>query len=117
MCPGQVFTPAPAAARVLTLRPRLPNSPPAQAGADSTCGLLRMLQSAVDAMDAFALASHHEAVFAALLRALDLRRRRPAALLSPRWVPRCPSPRPAGLSPLHLGPPSAVRSVFPCLKS
>ncbi|KAL4421861.1 hypothetical protein ABPG77_001343 [Micractinium sp. CCAP 211/92] len=68
----------------LLLPPLLGHLEPAtEAGADSTCGLLRMLQSAVDAMDASALASHHEAVFAALLRALDLRRRRPAALLSP----------------------------------
>lgn len=56
--------------------------PAAEAGAGSAVALLRLLSSAVDAMDAPALASHHEAVFAALLRALDLRRRRPAALLA-----------------------------------
>jgi hypothetical protein len=59
-------------------------SPVVQTGADSACGLLHMLGSAVDAMDVAALASHHEAVFAALLRALDMRRRRPAALLATR---------------------------------
>ncbi|KAL4423978.1 hypothetical protein ABPG75_001279 [Micractinium tetrahymenae] len=67
----------------LLLPPLLAHLEPAtEAGAESTCGLLRMLQSAVDAMDTAALASHHEAVFGALLRALDLRRRRPPALLA-----------------------------------
>ncbi len=44
------------------------------------CALLGMLSTAVAAMDAAATAAHHEAAFAFLLRALDLRRRRPATL-------------------------------------
>lgn len=56
-----------------------------QAGPESACGLLGLLGAAVDAMDGAALSSHYEAVAAALLRALDLRRRRPAALLAARW--------------------------------
>ncbi|PRW61623.1 hypothetical protein C2E21_0211 [Chlorella sorokiniana] len=56
--------------------------PAAEAGSDSAVALLRVLSAAVDAMDAATLASHHEAVFGALLRALDLRRRRPTALLA-----------------------------------
>lgn len=60
----------------------LPRSrtPPPQAGAPAVVGLLGMLSSALGAMDAAATAAHHEAVFATLLRALDLRRRRPASL-------------------------------------
>ncbi|EFN50429.1 hypothetical protein CHLNCDRAFT_144042, partial [Chlorella variabilis] len=54
----------------------------AEAGPESACGLLGLLGAAVDAMDGAALSSHYEAVAAALLRALDLRRRRPAALLA-----------------------------------
>lgn len=57
---------------------------PLQSGPESAVALLRVLSAAVDAMDAAALAAHHEAVFGALLRALDLRRRRPAALLAHR---------------------------------
>ena len=53
---------------------------------ESAVALLHVLSVSVDAMDAAALASHHEAVFGTLLRALDLRRRRPAALLAHRYV-------------------------------
>lgn len=64
--------------------PSSPHTLLLQAGPESAVALLRVLSAAVDAMDAAALASHHEAVFGALLRALDLRRRRPAALLAHR---------------------------------
>lgn len=47
----------------------------AAAGADAVCALLDMLATAIGAMDAAAIASYHETVFAALLRALDSRRR------------------------------------------
>ena len=46
-------------------------------------GLLGMLCTALGAMDGAATAAHHEAVFSFLLRALDLRRQRPASLLRP----------------------------------
>jgi U3 small nucleolar RNA-associated protein 10 len=47
----------------------------AGAGADATCALLGMLGGVVARMDSSAVGSYHEAVFACLLRALDLRRR------------------------------------------
>lgn len=45
-----------------------------------------MLSAAVDSMDGAATAAHHEAVCVCLLQALDLRRRRPAALAPPEHV-------------------------------
>lgn len=45
-------------------------------GAEASCAMLSMLRSAVSTMDGTAVATYHEAVFALLLRALDVRRKR-----------------------------------------
>ncbi|GAB4814939.1 hypothetical protein N2152v2_001985 [Parachlorella kessleri] len=68
----------------LLLGPLLGHLEPAvEAGAPAVCAVLGMLSTTIGAMDAAATAAHHEVVFGALLRALDLRRRRPASLAPP----------------------------------